>query len=284
MDKKIEAYSGPAGGWGALKAVAKALREQMNIRDDVIALFDMNKAEGFDCPGCAWPDPKYTASFDICENGAKAVSWEATSKRVTPEFFAHHTVSELFEWGDFELEDSGRLTHPLKYCAAKDCYEPIEWKVAFNEIGTQLRQYYDPNVVEFYTSGRTSNEAAFLSTVRSHDQYNTTLYGMNDRYRGVFGRRDVVFISVEQAKLCGVNAGDKVNLIALLPDGRRSTRSMEGLTVVIYNMAVRSLVTYFPEASHMLALDNYDVQSGIPAYKSIPVAMDKCLPNSSNFS
>lgn len=114
MNKKIEVYSGPAGGWGALKAVAKALREQMNIRHDVIALFDMNKAEGFDCPGCAWPDPNHTASFDICENGAKAVSWEATSKRATPEFFAHHTVSELFEWSDFELEDSGRLTHPFK--------------------------------------------------------------------------------------------------------------------------------------------------------------------------
>ncbi|TBL97815.1 FdhF/YdeP family oxidoreductase [Hafnia paralvei] len=761
MNKKIEVYSGPAGGWGALKAVAKALREQMNIRHDVIALFDMNKAEGFDCPGCAWPDPNHTASFDICENGAKAVSWEATSKRATPEFFAHHTVSELFEWSDFELEDSGRLTHPLKYNPTKDCFERIEWQVAFDEIGTQLRQYNDPDVVEFYTSGRTSNEAAFLyqlfareygtnnfpdcsnmcheptsvglaasigvgkgtvslddfehcdlvicighnpgtnhprmltslreialrgarivainpmqerglerftapqnpiemltntqtqlanayfhvriggdvallkgmmrrliekhdeqraegnigfldeafisdhtqgfqdlrsdvlntdwhditqvsgltyeqiesladiyaqsertiicygmgitqhqhgtqnvqqlinllllkgnigkagagicplrghsnvqgdrtvgitekpsesmlnniekhfgfvppkkfghaaiesmkaicegsaralvcmggnfavampdrtvtfermkqldlvvhlatklnrshlltakqsylfpvlgrteidmqesgaqsitvedsmsmvhasrgllkpasntlmsecaiiagiaqstllnsvvkwrtmvadydnirnaieavipefykfnerikqpggfylpnaaatrcwltasqkanfistkglledprsafnselvlATVRSHDQYNTTLYGMNDRYRGVFGRRDVVFISTTQARQCGVNAGDKVNLVALLPDGKRSTRTMLGLTVVIYDMADRSLVTYFPEASHMLALGNYDIQSGIPAYKSIPVAMDKCFPD-----
>lgn len=162
MDKKIEAYSGPAGGWGALKAVAKALRDQMNIRHDVIALFDMNKAEGFDCPGCAWPDPVHTASFDICENGAKAVSWEATSKRATPDFFAHHTISELSEWGDFALEDSGRLTHPLKYNATTDRFEPVEWQTAFEEIGAQLSQYSDPNVVEFYTSGRTSNEAAFL--------------------------------------------------------------------------------------------------------------------------
>lgn len=89
------------------------------------------------------------------------------------------------------------------------------------------------------------NSELVLATVRSHDQYNTTLYGMNDRYRGVFGRRDVVFISTTQARQCGVNAGDKVNLVALLPDGKRSTRSMLGLTVVIYDMADRSLVTYF---------------------------------------
>lgn len=162
MKQKIEEYKGPAAGWGALKAVAQAIRGQMNISKDIIAMFEMNKPQGFDCPGCAWPDPKHTASFDMCENGAKAVSWEATSKRTTPEFFANHTVTKLISWSDFDLENEGRLTHPMKYNAATDTYQEIEWQTAFNEIGAILRSYDDPNTVEFYTSGRTSNEAAFL--------------------------------------------------------------------------------------------------------------------------
>ena len=88
MKKKIESYQGAAGGWGAVKSVANAVRKQMDIRQDVIAMFDMNKPEGFDCPGCAWPDPKHSASFDICENGAKAIAWEVTDKQVNASFFA----------------------------------------------------------------------------------------------------------------------------------------------------------------------------------------------------
>lgn len=162
MKKKVENYTGPAGGWGALKAVAEAIRGQMEIGHDVIAMFEMNKPQGFDCPGCAWPDPKHTASFDVCENGAKAMSWEATSKKTTPDFFAKHSVTELLTWDDYDLENEGRLTHPLKYNAQTDHYDVIEWNDAFTQIGQHLTSYPDPNLVEFYTSGRTSNEAAFL--------------------------------------------------------------------------------------------------------------------------
>lgn len=77
----------------------------------------MNQPDGFDCPGCAWPDPKHTSSFEVCENGAKAVTWVATPKRVDPEFFAQHTISELWEWSDHTLEAQGRLTTPLRYDA-----------------------------------------------------------------------------------------------------------------------------------------------------------------------
>lgn len=100
----IAPYGGSAGGWGALKAVADAIRGQMSVKQDVIALFKVNQPEGFDCPGCAWPDPQHRSSFEFCENGAKAVSWEATSKRTTPEFFAAHTVSELWQRSALELE------------------------------------------------------------------------------------------------------------------------------------------------------------------------------------
>ena len=158
----IAPYGGSAGGWGALKAVADAIRGQMSVKQDVIALFNVNQPQGFDCPGCAWPDPQHASSFEFCENGAKAVSWEATSKRTTPEFFAAHPVSELWQRNAFELEGEGRLTHPMKYDAATDTYQPIEWETAFREIGEKLRSYDDPDSVEFYTSGRASNEAAFL--------------------------------------------------------------------------------------------------------------------------
>lgn len=118
------------------------------------------------------------------------------------------------------------------------------------------------------------NSKLVMATVRSHDQYNTTIYGMDDRYRGVFGQRDVVFMSAKQAKICRVKNGERVNLIALTPDGKRSLRRMDRLKVVIYPMADRSLVTYFPESNHMLTLDNHDPLSGIPGYKSIPVELE----------
>jgi molybdopterin-dependent oxidoreductase alpha subunit len=155
-------YGGPAGGWGALQAVARALRQQMGVGREAKMLFKINQPAGFDCPGCAWPDPRSASSFEFCENGAKAVSWEATSKRTTPDFFARHTVSELWHWSDFALENEGRLTHPMRYDAASDRYVAIGWDDAFARIGAALRTLPDPNMAEFYTSGRASNEAAFL--------------------------------------------------------------------------------------------------------------------------
>jgi molybdopterin-dependent oxidoreductase alpha subunit len=157
----IGEYGGPAGGWGALQAVAKALRGEMSASSTTIML-QVNQPEGFDCPGCAWPDPREGSSFEFCENGAKAVSWEATHKRVTPEFFARHSVSELWQREDFDLEWEGRLTHPMVYDAATDHYVPISWEDAFRRIGEGLRSLPDPDMAEFYTSGRASNEAAFL--------------------------------------------------------------------------------------------------------------------------
>ncbi|WP_454883816.1 FdhF/YdeP family oxidoreductase [Sphingomonas oryzagri] len=155
-------YSGPAGGWGALRAVARAVRDQMGASTDTRALLQMNQPDGFDCPGCAWPDPKHASSFEFCENGAKAVTWEATAKRVDPDFFAQHTVSELWNWSDHALEDAGRLTHPLRYDAASDRFLPLTYDEAFARIGAVMRSLDHPDEAEFYTSGRASNEAAFL--------------------------------------------------------------------------------------------------------------------------
>ena len=160
--KTIRPYHEPAGGWGALKAMGSALVEQHVAVSGMATLARMNQPGGFDCPGCGWGDPKHTSPFEYCENGGKAVAWEATTKRCTPEFFAAHTVTELAALGDYELEMEGRLTHPMRYDAASDRYVPVRWEEAFALVARHLNALPDPNMADFYTSGRASNEAAFL--------------------------------------------------------------------------------------------------------------------------
>ncbi|AIR00875.1 CbbBc protein [Pluralibacter gergoviae] len=157
----IRYYGGPAGGWGALKATAIAVRTQMDTFEAPATLLRTNQPDGFDCPGCAWPDKEHKSTFQFCENGAKAVTWEATTKRVTPAFLASNTVTSLLEKSDFELEGYGRLTTPLAYHRESDTLRPVTWEAAFARIGEVLRDLA-PDSVEFYTSGRASNEAAYL--------------------------------------------------------------------------------------------------------------------------
>ena len=154
--------SSAAGGWGALKSCGKQLLNSGSPLSGARAMLNANQPDGFDCPGCAWGDPEHGSSFEFCENGVKAVSWEATEKRATPAFFAAHTVSELRRQSDYELELNGRLTHPMRYDAASDRYLPVTWQDAFAEIGDILKGFDSPDRAEFYTSGRASNEAAFL--------------------------------------------------------------------------------------------------------------------------
>ena len=154
--------SSAAGGWGALKACGKHLLGSRAPLTGARALLKANQPDGFDCPGCAWGDPEHGSSFEFCENGVKAVSWEATDKRTPPSFFARHTLAELRGWSDYALEGEGRLTHPMRYDAASDRYLPVSWDAAFAEIGATLRGLDHPDQAEFYTSGRASNEAAYL--------------------------------------------------------------------------------------------------------------------------
>ncbi|MGO4326560.1 FdhF/YdeP family oxidoreductase [Cupriavidus sp. 2TAF22] len=158
----IAPYTHPAAGWGALKYVAINLIKERVAGGKYKTLFKQNQADGFDCPGCAWPDKQHASTFEFCENGVKAVAAEATSKRVTPEFFASHTVAELMQQTDFELEQHGRLTHPLAYDPQTDKYAAVSWDDAFAIIGRHLNALDDPDQAAFYTSGRASNEAAFL--------------------------------------------------------------------------------------------------------------------------
>lgn len=158
----IQPYSGPAGGWGALISTAKLTARERDVLGISLSLLRVNQKSGFDCPGCAWPEPSHRSPFEFCENGAKAVAFEATAKRVTPDFFAAHTVSWLNEQSDHWLESQGRLTHPMRFNAQTDKYEPVSWQQAFDLIGGHLRALKSPDEAVLYTSGRTSNEAAFL--------------------------------------------------------------------------------------------------------------------------
>ena len=162
-DKNIKAGQGPAaGGWGALKSVGRQLMGSGRPLSGSRTLLKTNQPDGFDCPGYAWGDPEHASSFEFCENGVKAVAWEATRARATPDFFARHKVRALRGWSDHYLEHEERLTHPLRYDASSDRYRPTSCEEAFVEIGAALRALDTPDRAEFYTSGRASNEAAFL--------------------------------------------------------------------------------------------------------------------------
>ncbi|MFE2824607.1 FdhF/YdeP family oxidoreductase [Streptomyces sp. NPDC059271] len=162
-EPEFRPYHHPAAGWGAAKSVTRVLVGEKALVDGPRAIMRMNhERTGFDCPGCAWPDDTKGLHLDICENGIKHVTWEMTGKRVGPEFFAAHSVSELFEWSDFDLEDQGRLTGPMVYDPESDHYVPISWRDAFELVGRTLRELDDPNQASFYTSGRLGNEATFL--------------------------------------------------------------------------------------------------------------------------
>ena len=122
----------------------------------------VNQKEGFDCPGCAWPDPDHRTSFEFCENGAKAVADEAMKAHVTPLFFQKHSIQELSELSDYELNRKGRISHPVFLPKGESHYRSITWEDAFKKIGSALQSCTSPHRAVFYTSGRTSNEAAFL--------------------------------------------------------------------------------------------------------------------------
>ncbi|EPJ48274.1 MAG: oxidoreductase alpha (molybdopterin) subunit [Osedax symbiont Rs1] len=159
--KKTSNYKGSAGGWGALASTTKHLLKSRRPIKNIVSLLKTNQDQGFDCPGCAWGDTK-GHSISFCENGAKAVNWEATAKRVGADFFAKYSVSYLEKQSDYYLEYQGRLTQPMRYNSDTDHYEPITWDDAFALIATHLNNLESPNQAEFYTSGRASNEAAFM--------------------------------------------------------------------------------------------------------------------------
>ena len=162
-DEKLPHSSGPAGGWGSLKGIADIFGATWATPAAVATLARLNKPKGVMCVSCAWPKPANYSAFEFCENGAKATLWELTTTRCTPEFWRDdaHTVNELRDWSDHDLEMTGRLTHPLRYNATRDRYEEIGWDQAFAEIGAVLKPL-EPESVIFYASGHAGLEASYL--------------------------------------------------------------------------------------------------------------------------
>ena len=163
----------PAGGWGSVRSLAGILtREGIPVSGSLV-LSLQNKPRGFACVSCAWAKPAEPHPAEFCENGAKATAWELTSARTTPEFFKRHTVAELLEWQDYDLEHHGRLTHPMRWNLETDKYEPVSWDDAFKEIGDELKRLA-PNDVVFYASGRASLEASYMYSLFAR------MYGTNN--------------------------------------------------------------------------------------------------------
>src|SRR5216683_1195578 len=160
---QIEKPSKVAGGIPAILATAKTAWSEMGVARGVRTLLKLNQKDGFDCPGCAWPEPDDERSHaEFCENGAKHVADEATTKRVTPEFFARWSVADLAEQSDHWLGKQGRITNPMVLHSGATHYEKISWDEAFALLAGELNALNHPDEAIFYTSGRTSNEAAFL--------------------------------------------------------------------------------------------------------------------------
>ena len=162
VNPRYKPFKGAAAGWGALISVTQFWLDSKQPFKNLRALLKTNQNGGFDCPGCAWGDSPEDGRIKFCENGAKAVNWEATKRRVDAKFFAKYSVSQLREQSDYWLEYQGRLTEPMRYDAATDRYVPTSWDDAFSLIAKHLKNLETPNQAEFYTSGRASNEAAFL--------------------------------------------------------------------------------------------------------------------------
>ncbi|MDM7990449.1 FdhF/YdeP family oxidoreductase [Arthrobacter sp. zg-Y877] len=151
-----------AAGIPAVYHSMKPAIEHMGLSRALGTTFRMNQKHGFDCPSCAWPDPKDRSPFEYCEEGVKAVTWEATPVVIPSEFWAEHSLTELRERSEYWMGMQGRLTEPLYKPAGEDHYRPVGWDEALGIVADKLKALDSPDEAAFYTSGRTSNEAAFL--------------------------------------------------------------------------------------------------------------------------
>jgi len=157
----LKPFEGPAGGWGSVRSLAEIFPREHLSPEAYRELGRQNKPTGFQCVSCAWPKPAHHHPAEFCEEGAKATAWELTTYRTTPDFFAEHTLTALRGWRDYDLEQHGRLTHPMRYDSATDKYVAVGWDEAFRAIAAELAPL-DPKSVVFYSSGRTSLEASYM--------------------------------------------------------------------------------------------------------------------------
>ncbi|WGF90452.1 FdhF/YdeP family oxidoreductase [Marinivivus vitaminiproducens] len=169
----IKPYTGPAGGWGSAGSVTEILAREKTLLRGAAQLMHQNKPDGYACVSCAWAKPEQPHVFEFCENGVKALAWEATPKQASPAFFERHSVTELLGWADYDLEEAGRLTEPLRYDEGSDRYVPVAWDEAFEAIARELKAI-DPKEAVFYASGRASLETSYMYALLAR------MYGTNN--------------------------------------------------------------------------------------------------------
>ncbi|HST80550.1 MAG TPA: FdhF/YdeP family oxidoreductase [Kineosporiaceae bacterium] len=237
-----------AGVPGVRWAMQVAL-DQMGPSRTARTLLKLNQQDGFDCPGCAWPEKEHRHKAEFCENGAKAVAEEATKRRVEREFFAQHSVTDLASKSDWWLGQQGRLIEPMLKPAGQDHYRPIGWDQAFDLIATELRSLESPDQATFYTSGRTSNEAAFLYQLMVRGFGTNNLPDCSNMCHESSGSALVQAIGVGKGSVTleDLEAADLIIVMGQNP-GTNHPRMLSTLETAKQNGAVIVAVNPLPEA------------------------------------
>jgi formate dehydrogenase major subunit len=250
--------------------------DQMGATRSVRTLRLLNQREGFDCPGCAWPEAQgHRKLAEFCENGAKAVAEEATTRRVPPEFFAQHSVAELGEKTDYWLGQQGRLTHPMVLREGASHYEPISWGNAFELVAELLRELADPNEAIFYTSGRTSNEAAFAYQLLARALGTNNLPDCSNMCHESSGSALIQTIGIGKGSvsLADVTNADLLLVVGQNP-GTNHPRMLSALEEAKGNGATIVAVNPLPEAGLMRFKNPQNVRGVIG--KGTPLADEFC--------
>jgi len=250
-----------AGIPGVTHSMGPALA-QMGVIRTVQTMTAINQKHGFDCMSCAWPDPDHRKPLEFCENGAKAVTWEATPVTVPTSFWAEHPIDDLLTRSEYWLGMQGRLDggFVLPNGPRDSRTFPTETGKAMLTVN-QLEHIDRP-------PGR-----LLLQTMRSHDQFNTTIYSNNDRYRGIKNGRHVVFVNPEDLAELGLSDGETVDVHSEFTDN--VDRVLRGYRIVAYPSARGCAAAYFPEANALVPLDLTAEGSNTPVSKSIVVRLER---------
>ncbi|MBD7996578.1 FdhF/YdeP family oxidoreductase [Arthrobacter sp. Sa2CUA1] len=256
----------PAKHAVGLPAVINSLRlsfDQMGPLRSAQTLLQVNQKKGFDCPGCAWPEGDKRHAAEFCENGAKAVAEEATKRRVPPEFFAGHSVADMLEMDDYWLGQQGRLTHPMVLDAGGTHYRPISWDQAYDIIVEELAAMDSPDEAVFYTSGRTSNEAAFLYQLMVRGIGTNNLPDCSNMCHESSGSAltETLGIGKGTVSLEDVQGSDLI-IVAGQNPGTNHPRMLTALERAKKNGATIIAVNPLPEAG-LLRFDNPQTASGL---------------------
>ncbi|MGH1516651.1 FdhF/YdeP family oxidoreductase [Chryseobacterium sp. JK1] len=264
LDLKLTHVGKAAAGVPAVMAAFSDLIEEKTPVRGMRALFKMNQMGGFDCPSCAWPDPddERSALGEYCENGAKALAEEATTKKVTPEFFRQNSLYDLAKLDDHQIGKMGRLTDPMYLAPGATHYEPISWDHAFQKIAEHFNALESPNEAAFYTSGRTSNEASFVYQLFAKEFGTNNMPDCSNMCHETSGSalRPTIGIGKGTVTLDDFHNAELIIIIGQNP-GTNAPRMLSALTKGKKNGAKIIAVNPLPEAGLMGFIDPQNVKA-----------------------